>query len=95
MIQGRVALMGEHLRIIEEEEKARRGTGQPETVRYPFELVAVIAILFFGLGASLFVYLRQTGVTIKALTQRIVELEGRLTIHEAEVEELRSGRFAG
>ncbi|KAK4045601.1 hypothetical protein OUZ56_033288 [Daphnia magna] len=95
MIQGRVALMGEHLRIIEEEEKARRGAGQPETVRYPFELVAVIAILFFGLGASLFVYLRQTGATIKALTQRIVELEGRLTIHEAEVEELRSGRVAG
>ncbi|KAK4024942.1 hypothetical protein OUZ56_010434 [Daphnia magna] len=31
MIQGRVALLGEHLRIIEEEEKARRGAGQPET----------------------------------------------------------------
>ncbi|KAK4037914.1 hypothetical protein OUZ56_029938 [Daphnia magna] len=102
MIQGRVALMGEHLRIIEEEEKARWGAGQSETVRYPFELIAVIAILFFGLGAILFVRLRQTGVSIIALTQRIVELEGRLTIHEAEVEErlncdptLRSGRVAG
>ncbi|KAK4023550.1 hypothetical protein OUZ56_008955 [Daphnia magna] len=58
MIQGRVALMGEHLK---EEEKARRGAGQPETVRYPFELIAVMASLFFGLGAILFVRLRQTG----------------------------------
>ncbi|KAK4003643.1 hypothetical protein OUZ56_005399 [Daphnia magna] len=84
MIQGRVALMGERLRIIGEEEKARRGARPPETVRYPFELIAVIAILFFGLGAILFVRLRQTGATIRALTQRIVELEGWLTIHEAE-----------
>ncbi|KZS06348.1 Uncharacterized protein APZ42_030236 [Daphnia magna] len=47
----------------------------------------VIAILFFDLGVSVFVCLRHTGATIKALTQRIVELEVRLTIHEAEVEE--------
>lgn len=79
--------MGEHLRIIEEEEKARQGAGKPEKVRYPFELLAMRGILFFSFGIIAFFHWRQTEVLITSLTQRIAESEGRLTIHEAEIEE--------
>ncbi|KAK4037782.1 hypothetical protein OUZ56_029811 [Daphnia magna] len=62
---GRMPLMGEHLLVIEEEEKARvtmevDGTVKLRWHRYHLSFVSV--------------------------TQRIVELEGRLAVHEADVE---------
>lgn len=42
----------EHLRITEEVEKAKQGAWQLLKVRYPIELVAMVAILFFSLGQS-------------------------------------------
>ncbi|KAK4007699.1 hypothetical protein OUZ56_012852 [Daphnia magna] len=47
------------------------------------ELEKVGQVLKAPEATILFVRLRQTRATVKALTQRIVKLEGRLTMHEA------------
>ncbi|KZS07216.1 Uncharacterized protein APZ42_029109 [Daphnia magna] len=92
--QGRISLMGEHLRIIEEEEKARAAMEVDGTVglRYPYELVIAIVGLLLGLAASLVFSWRRYHLFIVSVTQRIVELEGRLAVHEADVERLISCR---
>ncbi|KAK4009392.1 hypothetical protein OUZ56_018507 [Daphnia magna] len=84
--QGRISLMGEHLRIIEEEEKARAAMEVDGTVglRYPYELVIAIVGLLLGLAASLVFSWRRYHLFIVSVTQRIVELEGRLCDFELE-----------
>ncbi|KAK4037902.1 hypothetical protein OUZ56_029927 [Daphnia magna] len=86
-IQSRVTLMGQHLRIIEEEEKERKNTERTINVRYPFEIIAAIATLFLSLAKALFLSRRQNKVVLSNLTKRVNELESRLKKHEEEVEE--------
>ncbi|KZS18244.1 Uncharacterized protein APZ42_015662 [Daphnia magna] len=82
--QGRISLMGEHLRVIEEEEKARVAMEVDVTVglRYPYELVIAIVGLLLGFAASLVFSWRRYHLSLVSVTQRIVELEGRLAIEK-------------
>ncbi|KAI9555960.1 hypothetical protein GHT06_018513 [Daphnia sinensis] len=86
-IQSRVTLMGEHLRIIEEEEKERKNAERTINVRYPFEIIAIIATLFLSLAIALFLSRRQNKIVLSNLTKRVNELESQLKKHEEEVEE--------
>jgi hypothetical protein len=85
--QNHVTLMGEHLRIIEEEEKARRSSNRHEVVRYPVEIIAVVAVLFSSLALLLFILRHKNQASLSGLTERVIELEKRLASHELEVEE--------
>ncbi|KAK4037736.1 hypothetical protein OUZ56_029765 [Daphnia magna] len=79
--------MGEHLRIIEEEEKARRSSNRHGVVRYPIEIIAVVAVLFSSLALLLFLLRHKHQASLSGLTERVIELEIRLATHELEVEE--------
>lgn len=85
--QNHVTLMGEHLRIIEEEEKARRSSNRHEVVRYPVEIIAVVAVLFSSLALLLFLLRHKNQASLSGLTERVIELEKRLASHGLEVEE--------
>ncbi|KAK4017794.1 hypothetical protein OUZ56_033600 [Daphnia magna] len=85
--KGHISLMGEHLRVIEEEEKERADMEVDDTVglRYPYELVFAIVGLLLGFAASLVFGWHRYHLSIVSVTRRIVELEGRLAVHEADV----------
>lgn len=86
--QGRISLMGEHLRVIEEEEKARvaMDVDRSAGLRYPYEIVVAIVGLLLGFATLLFFSWRRYQLSLAGVTQRIVELENRLAKHEADVE---------
>ncbi|KAK4007557.1 hypothetical protein OUZ56_012715 [Daphnia magna] len=86
--QGHISLMGEHLRVIKEEEKERAAMEVDDTVglHYPYELVFAIVGLLLGFAASLVFGWHRYHLSIVSVTRRIVELEGRLAVHEADVE---------
>lgn len=83
-----LSLMGEHLRAIEEQEKTRVDMEVNRTVgpRYPYELAVAIVGLLLGAVTVLFFGWRRYQLSLASVTQRLVELEGRLALHEAEVE---------
>ncbi|KAK4045274.1 hypothetical protein OUZ56_032812 [Daphnia magna] len=85
--QGRISPMGEHLRVIEEEEKARVTMEVNGTVklRYLYELVIAIVGLLLGFAASLVFSWHRYLLSFVSVTQRLVELEGRLVVPEADV----------
>ncbi|KZS03117.1 Uncharacterized protein APZ42_034225 [Daphnia magna] len=85
--QGRISPMGEHLRVIEEEEKARVTMEVNGTVklRYLYELVIAIVGLLLGFAASLVFSWHRYHLSFVSVTQRLVELEGRLVVPEADV----------
>ncbi|KAK4017825.1 hypothetical protein OUZ56_033671 [Daphnia magna] len=85
--QNHVTLMGKHLRIIEEEEKARRSSNRHGVVRYPVEIIAVVAVLFSSLALLLFLCRHKNQASLSGLTERLIELEKRLASHELEVED--------
>ncbi|KAK4006813.1 hypothetical protein OUZ56_011971 [Daphnia magna] len=85
--QNHVTLMGKHLRIIEEEEKARRSSNRHGVVRYPVEIIAVVAVLFSSLALLLFLCRHKNQASLSGLTERVIELEKRLASHELEVED--------
>lgn len=83
--QNHVTLTREHLRILEVEEKAKRRNDHLEVVRYPVEIIIVVAVLFSGLALMLLFLRHQNQASLSGLTERVGKLEKRLKSHEFEV----------